>query len=573
MHARMKNIWKTSVAICASLLLAASVAINPALAQMTSLGGYVFLSFHADITVNADASVDVVERIVGEFYEERHGIFRKIPVRYETEEGSSMTLPVDVTSVLRNGKREPFKAYRENDDLVIKIGDANVTFGGPFTYEISYTVDRVILYEEKTDQLYWNVTGNGWDVPITDASATITLPPGTTGIEAICFTGAGGSTEKDCQTAITGNTVQVTARDYLTAAVRFPKGVVSEPTAWEKFMWALSDSWGVFFWLVPVLVAFGLYRYWKRHGKDDKGRGTVIPEYDPPKDVRPAEAGTLLDAKAHDRDIASTFVDLAVRGYLNIVETEEKTLGLFTSKVYTLKKMKGSEGLKPFELEIFNEAFDNGEEKKLESVDSGMAGALSSAKDKVYASLAAEGYFKKNPKTVTGIFIGIGFAGIFIGWMGGITLSVMAESLHPIAALMTSAFLFFLAAPFMKAYTKKGAEAKEQVQGFRLFLTTAERYRLQWQEREGIFEKFLPYAMAFGVTDKWAKTFEGMNLPQPTWFVGAYAVMFVPTDFARSMSNFGTVASSVHAPSSSSGGGFGGGSSGGGFGGGGGGSW
>lgn len=570
----MRNIWKTSVAFFASLALATSVAVQPALAQMTSVGGYAFTSFHSDITVNADASVDVVERIEGEFYESRHGIYRKIPVRYQTDGNKAMTIPLQVTSVLLNGKPEPFDAYREGGDLVIKIGAADVTFAGPFAYQISYSVDRVMLYEDKTDQLYWNVTGDGWDVPITDASATITLPPGTTGIQAVCFNGVGGSTKQDCQAVVTGNTVEVSARDFLTAAVRFPKGVVSVPTAWKRFVWALSDSWGVFFWILPFLVAFGLYHYWRRHGKDEKGRGIVIPEYDPPVDMRPAEAGTIIDTKADDRDIAATFVDLAVRGYLQIIETEEKTFGLFTSKSYTLKKQKGPDGLKPFEREIFDEAFASGEEKILKSVDSGMAGALSSAKDMVYASLSANGYFKKNPKTVTAVFVAIGLGGGFAAWIGGIAISAMADSLHPLAALMVSAALFFVAAPFMKAYTAKGAEAKEQVQGFKLFLTTAERYRLQWQEREGIFEKFLPYAMAFGVTDKWAKAFEGMNLPQPTWFVGAHAGLFVPTSFANSVSSFGTIASSVSAPSSRSGGGFGsGGSSGGGFGGGGGGSW
>ncbi len=575
----MTSIWRTRPSIfakaCAAFALCCA-SVLPASAQTQSRGGYEITSFASDVAVQPDASLVVTETIRGRFFEDRHGIFRSIPVRYTTDLGKELVVPVEMRTVTLGGEEVPYEEYAEGDDRVFKIGDPNVTFVGPFEYQLRYSVRRVMLYEEETDQVYWNVTGDQWDIPLGAVSATVTLPGSVSAenLSTICFTGMRGSTAKDCAMDVKDGGAAFSAQDFLTVAVRFPKGIVAPPSAedlaaawWDRMLPRLT-------WLVPLLTFFFLYRYWNKHGRDAKGRGTIVAEYDPPKGVRPTEAGTLLDTKVHPRDLSATFVDFAVRGYLKIVEKEEKTLGIFTSKTYTLVKQKEPKDLKPYEKEIFDELFSSGDEKTLLSVDGDMARAITRASDNVYESMASDGYFKKNPKSASYLFAGIAVGAGIAGWMAGLSLSIVFGSLQPLVAFMFAAFLILCFAPFMKAYTDKGIAAKEHVQGFREFLVTAERYRLQWQEREGIFEKFLPYAVAFGVTDKWAKAFEGMNLPAPTWYVGAHPGLFVPTDFARSVSSFGTVASSVSAPSSSSGGGFSsGGFSGGGFGGGGGGSW
>lgn len=578
MAAPMRNIWKIAGNTCAKVLAVGTLVLSsvlPAAAQTESRGGYGITSFDVDVAVQADASLDVTETIRGQFFEPRHGIFRKIPVRYETEEGRSLAIPLRMRAITLGGKPVPFDEYGEGNDRVFKIGDPNVEIVGPFTYTLRYTVRRVMLYEQETDQVYWNVTGNGWDVPIPASSAHITVPGvAAQDLSAVCYTGVFGSDAHDCAVEISDGAIAVTGGDFLTVAVRFPKGVVAPPSAADQTADWWARTWPKLTWLMPLAAFVLLYRYWQRHGKDAKGRGTIIAEYDPPAGVRPTEAGALLDTKVHVRDLSAIFIDLAVRGYLKIVEKEETTFGVFKTKNYTLVKQKEGTGLKPYEKEIYDALFSGGDEKTLTSVDSGMASAIHSAGEKVYESMATDGYFRKNPKSTTYAFFGIAAVVGVAGWMAGLPLSIAGESLQPLAAFMATALVFLCFAPFMKAYTEKGAQAKEHVLGFKEFLTTAERYRLQWQEREGIFEKFLPYAVAFGVTEKWAKAFEGMNLPQPTWYVGAYPGVFIPTDFARSVSNFGAVASTVQAPSAKSGGGFGGsGFSGGGFGGGGGGSW
>ncbi len=578
MPAPMMNMWRISKSICGSwrgLALAFFLLLPVATqAQMTSRGGYSFASFHADIVARPDAVLEVKEKLTGEFIEPRHGLFRRIPVQYTKADGKKFTVPLSVQSVMRNGSTEPYKAYREGADMVIKIGDPSTEIDGPFVYEISYEVKRAVIYGASVDEVYWNVTGTDWDVPIPDASATMSFA----GIAAKdfavdCYTGREGSKAQDCVSKKEDGKVTVTATDYLTLSARFPKGFVHLPTSFERCAWWWADSWPSFFWLLPLLAFFGLLRYWWMHGKDAKGRGTIVPEYDTPDGLRPAEAGMVIDTKVYDREVAATLVDFAVRGYMQIIEKEEKTFGLFSKRVYTLQKKKeiGTD-MRPYEQTIFSALFASGDKKTMEAVDGNMATAIAAARNWLYQDLVTRGYFSTNPRTAGAVTLGIGIAFGLLGWFLGIAVGSQTGNAAVLISCLLTAVIFICFSPFMKQRTKKGALVLDQVKGFKLFLETAERYRLQWQEREGIFEKFLPYAIAFGVTEKWAKAFEGMNLPAPTWYVGLYPAMaFRPTEFGQSIGSFATMAGAVRAPASSGGGGSG--FSGGGFGGGGGGSW
>ncbi len=542
---------------------------------MTSAGGYTFTKFASDVTVNRDATLDVVETIDGEFLLPRHGIYRNIPVRYQAADGSHFSLPIDVRSVTRDGAPEPYAASRQGDEEVIQIGDPNRAISGPFAYQIHYRVARAILFEPNDDQVYWNATGMDWGVPIPDARATVHVEGvAQKDFQARCFTGAQGSTASDCALTAQDGSVTATAHDFLTIAVRFPKGIVAPPSAWQRFAWWLQEYWDALFWFVPLVALAWLIRRFFRLRKGLKGRGVIIPLYDPPDGLRPTEVGALVDEKADRRDLSAAIIDLAVRGYVRIVEKDGRTLGVFASRAYTLEKRKEADGLKPYEALIFNSLFAGGPSKTLAQTDQAMATALGAASDRVVQDLTAAGYFAANPKRTQAAFVSaalfVGIAGWFVGhWVGDATGN--ASSLE---ALLATAGLLLVAAPFMRARSEKGVLAREQALGFKLFLSTAERYRLQWQEREGIFEQFLPYAMVFGVADKWAKVFEGMNLPQPDWYVGPFVGAYAVTSLASSLDGFANFASAVHAPSARGGGGFGGGGfSGGGFGGGGGGSW
>ena len=584
MRAHSMIMWRTKVGIfgraglavlpgifVVAFLLAAA---RPAGAQMASLGGYEISSFVSDITVNADASLSVVERIEGSFLEPRHGLFRKIPVEYVGDDGARFTTPLRVTSVKRNDQPEPFSVLRSGAEKVIKIGDADRFVDGPFVYTIAYRVERAVLTIGEEREVYWNATGTGWDVLMPNVRAAVHVSGARANdFKMACYTGFQGSSDQACAWAAEDGSAAASASDFLTIAVRFPKGLIAGPSSWQEFAWWARDHADRLFWLIPIVTAILLFRYWKKEGRSPKGRGTIIAEYDPPDQLRPTEVGLLVDARVHRRDLSAAFVDLAVRGYVRILEEEEKIMGVFVERTYTLEKQKDGTGLKPYEQEIFSALFARGNKKVLRTTDAKMAEAIAQATDHAYAGMTTDGYFVRNPRKIFWAFMGPAIGMISI-------LSFLFPALLAMTGRFDAAAAFFLTAVFlgfsafvMRSRTQKGVLAHEQALGFKLFLETAEQYRLQWQEREGIFEKFLPYAMVFGVTDKWAKAFQGINLPEPAWYAGPHSgLLFSPTDFGKQMGSFTAAASAAQAPTSKSRGG-GGGFSGGGFGGGGGGSW
>jgi hypothetical protein len=200
------------------------------------------------------------------------------------------------------------------------------------TIVLRYRATNGLRFFDEHDELYWNVTGDEWDVPIRSASADIELPTGTPGVRATAFNGVYGATARDAQVAIDGNVIHIAMppglgyREGLTAVVGWDKGVVTAPTAAARAAATVSSNWPL---VIPILVFLLAFWTWWRRGRDPRRRPIAV-QYEPPASISPAEAGTLLDNSADMRDITATMVDLAVRSQLRIEETQQpKILGLF----------------------------------------------------------------------------------------------------------------------------------------------------------------------------------------------------------------------------------------------------
>jgi len=533
-----------------------AIAILFLFAALPAHAASTYASFSSVIDVNADASFVVTETIVGNFVVERHGIYRAIPTRYDAGYGLKRSIVIEVLGVTRDGEPEPYSSYREGDYQMIKLGADDVTFAGPFTYELVYRVERAMLYGESSDELYWNVAGDQWDEGFPSVGASVLVP----GVEAndlsiSCYTGSYGSTAQECVTQTDDGIAQASASDFLTVSVSFPKGIVAEPTIITRIGWWMSDNWPVFLLVIPFAVILWAVRHWRKYGRDPRGRGTLIAEYDPPKGLTPTETGTLVDAQLHDQDFSAAIVDLAVRGHLQIVEGEKKE--------YSLKRLRlDTEGLKAFERELMELLFTDGDEVKTKEHAKRFIGARKKVSELVYASMASDGYYVKDPDKVRNKYL--------LGATALIGLVFFALTPWTVAVVVPVAITFFVLAAVMPKRTEKGQEAFDRALGFKEYLSCAEKYRIEWQEKEGIFEKFLPYAMAFGVAGKWTKALAVQEPSAPSWYVGS-AMAFSASDFGERLATLGSALGAVSAPHSS--GGSGGGFSGGGFGGGGGGSW
>jgi uncharacterized membrane protein len=562
----------------ATILALALLTAAPALAQRT----LVIERFDSTIAVSADGSILVEEYIVPKFSGTWNGIFRTIPIQYESPQGLNYTLRLTIESVTDDeGRSLKYESSRERHYRKLKIwvpGATNTTK----IVKVIYRVANGLRFFDEHDELYWNVTGDEWEVPIESASAEVKLPAGVSGLRATAFRGAYGSTEQsDVTIEADGVRVKTTRglgmREGLTVVVGWNPGVVHRPTAVERTANAVYSN--VPLAIVP-LVFFGMFRLWRRRGRDPE-LAPVTTQYEPPASMTPAELGTLVDGKPDMRDITSTIVDLAVRGYLHITETKDEHLfGLFSSKDYTftLKKTRAEwTGLKPHERELLNALFGGVESVTLSDLKNKFYKHLPGLKNGLYGVLVTDGFYTGRPDRVRSMFV---IGGIILGLLVGFgSAMVMAWlGMLPAAGIIAgilSGLIVVIFGWFMPSRTVQGTRQLEKVLGFREFLSRVEGDRLdRMVKTPEMFEKFLPFAMALGVEDTWAKAFDGIYKEPPSWYTGPGGIhTFRPSTFASNLGVMSTQAASVmaSAPRSSGGSGFRGGSSGGGFGGGGGG--
>src|SRR5690348_674576 len=281
---------------------------------------WLITDFQGTITVSHDGKTDVTERITIQFAGEWHGIHRTIPIEYPGPHDTNYSLFLDVKRVTDDaGNSLKYESHTTNGfrDLKIYIPGAVDTTK---TVEIQYTVRNAIRYLDSYDEFYWNVVGNDWPVPIYHASAVVHFPANAAGsLRAQAFTGAYGSTSHDATAEVRGSdayfetTAGLPMRGGLTVDVYIPQGILAQPSSLTRAIWFIESNAIIFLPLVTFGVMFVLWWY---KGKDPDPGLSVAPMYEPPKDLSPAEAGALLDDTIHPRDITSTIIDLAVRGYI-----------------------------------------------------------------------------------------------------------------------------------------------------------------------------------------------------------------------------------------------------------------
>lgn len=613
-----------------------------ALSFLISLSFYIFAfpnfvkaeqidNFDVTITINEDASINIIERIDYDFGDlDRHGIYRDIPYKYKAR-GGNFKLGVSALDVSDlDGKKYNYEISNQLSYKRIKIGDADKMVSGKKSYIISYKVEKAINYFDDHDELYWNATGNEWEVPILNSSVLVVVPKGVNkkDVSYECYSGVLGSQDeclsKKLEFSNDNNVTNVlfsnnllNARNGLTFVVGVPKGIIYEPGIFENILGILKDN---FILLLPFIVFFYLFKQWQTKGKDPLGRGVIVAQFDAPNGLTPAQVGTIYDEVAHKKDVSALLISLAVKGYLKISRMEG---GLIFKKTdYTFERLNilGEKDLKSFERELLKALFteknteaslktmkealakydksknDNfvyntlvkytnylyeeskrrEKEKitnvvKLSSIKNTFYSSYQRIEDHIYGSLVKEGYFLKNPKKIRNTYLLIGVVVMFLSIFLGVALfGVLGVISISISGLIIIFFGFI-----MPVKTVKGVEAREHILGLKKYLEVAEKDRIDFhnapEKNPKQFEKLLPYAMVLGVEKQWAKQFEGIYEKEPDWYSGAGK--FNSLALVSNLSSFQTTTNNTMMSTASSGGsGFSGGSGGGG-GGGGGGSW
>ena len=318
---------KRSVSVWAvALFLAAAPFAQRALATER------ILDFHSDIAIAADASMQVSEtiRVHAEGDQIRHGIYRDFPTDYRDSLGNRVHVAFEPVAVSRDGADEPFHTSGLDNGVRVYFGSENTLLApGDYTYVLRYRTTRQLGFFADHDELYWNVTGNGWDFPIESASAAVALPgsiaPADLRVEA--YTGEQGAKGKDYTASADAPshatfraTRALAPREGLTIVVGFPKGIVAAPTNEQRVSWFLHDNGGVLVGGAGLLLMWAYYLLqWIRVGRDPKP-GVIIAQYEAPDGCTPGILRHVERMGYDDRCFAADLVDLAVRGGVEIRE-------------------------------------------------------------------------------------------------------------------------------------------------------------------------------------------------------------------------------------------------------------
>jgi uncharacterized membrane protein YgcG len=555
---------------------------TPALADE----GWVIERFGADITIEKDGSLHIVEAIDANFGSlQKHGILRTIPVRYQWDDTHLRVYQLQVRSVTDGSEKGlRYETTDQGGSKVIKIGDPNRTVSGRQTYRITYDVAGAMNAFPDHDELFWNVNGGLWDVRAQAVTATVHAPAAPQ--QATCYQGASGSDEA-CRFTITSSGAEFAAtrplapRGQLTIVAALAKGVIAEPkpiiTRDGDNLLAYFEPQPLWLALAALALAVGLaflYRRWYNVGRDARDRETIVPEYEPPDKVRPAQLGVVLDESADTKDVTATIVDLAVRGYLTI--TEEPQPWILAKKDWALHATgKATSELLPYERIVYDGLFKDGADVKVSELRTHFISSLRSAQGALYRDSADRKWFAARPDRVRQGYAGVSVLIIIVGfgltWLLGRTLGAGLVGV----AVIVVGLVALAVAQVMPAKTASGAELLRRSLGFRQYMEVAEKERQRFAERENIFSEYLPYAIVFGCVDKWARAFKDIDMSAQTssWYVGSgpFNAGLLSSSLQGFSSNLGSAISST--PGSSGGSGFSGGGAGGGGGGGGGGSW
>lgn len=565
------------------VLIGLVASAGPAVAQAER--SYWIERFDVDLTVAADATLEVTEHITFRFAGSFNGIYRDISYRYRTPWGLDYRIEIGELTVTDDlGSELRHEASRNGDDLRVKVWVPRAVDAAR-QVQLRYRVRRALRFPEAEegftahDQLYWNATGNRWTVPIAAASAHVRLPSSV--LEeplAVAYAGPYGSREA---AVIVSRPVRnevrfemehgLAAGEGLTIVVGWPPGSVARPTAMDAARDLVGDNWPL---ALPVVVLVVMVAVFRRHGRDpDVGRSVMV-RYEPPEGLRPAEIGALVDERVDLRDIVATVVDLAVRGYLRIEERGQE--GWFgDSTITTLVRLRAADDeLRPWERTIHEGLFERGDRVELDELKSRFYEHVGPIRTALYEGLTGAGWFRARPDHVRNLWFGIAVAAAIGGVVAGVAAAKVAFFFAgPLVGLVVGGF-----APFMPARTRAGRREYLRVKGFEEFLgrTEATRFR-ELQLPEATFERYLPYAMALGVADHWAGLFRGLLQGPPQWYAGPTG-SFDSTVFSQRMQGMGSrlgtaMATAPRSSSGSSGFSSGGGFSGGGFGGGGGGAF
>ena len=563
------------------------------------------LNFISDIAVNTDASIDVTEKITVYANQEtiKHGIVRWLPNFYIDSKGVKQRLTYRVSNVLMDQVKSPYHIKKTPDQFGIYIGAENKLLAqGTYIYTIRYHVNNAVNFLKDQDEIYWNVTGNHWTFPIVSTTAEVWTPGGAKVLKYAGFTGELGSKDKDFSIGLPASNEIVfhikkplKPTEGLTIAVAWPKGYIHKPSAVKRLETQLlshtADS--ISLGIIICLLSYYLIAWYccKTH------RNTILPLFEPPLNLPPAAIRFISKMQYDTKTFTAAIISMATKGYLTIQQHNNQ---------FTLFKNNSSISLSDDETILAARLFKNKSSMLLDAANARDILNAQSAFKSTLTSDYKNNYFVTNNKyLVPGLVLGLLAFGVVIlsavdkketffaafwlsiwtfsccfllfkfwdsikqafqfvsfstvskvllflilslGFIGGEILGIMVFS--NVISMITMSLLLVIVAInlffyyLLRSPTQQGQIIMDQIEGFKLFLSTTERYRFEQlhppKKTPELFEKFLAYAIALDVENKWGAQFNDLLTSatyKPKWYDGTSWNVASASSFSSHLNN------------------------------------
>ena len=511
----------------------------------------VWQRFDVDLVLNVDGTFAVVEQQTIDFTSGtfRFG-YREIPINnLDYIDQWSVTDASGNRYELVNGTDEPYTfTVDENGNSYVIRWYFPALANATETYILGYTVHGALRYYEKGDQLWWKAIYGDRGFPVLASTINVNLPAGATATEWAAYVN-----NEDAQAYATATvsderrqvafalTRRLSADEEFEVRVQFPPGVVAgtaapwqqsadEVTAAQEAAAARRQLWGP--WATLVLGALGLlllfggpaalYLLWYRVGRDKPTE--LVADYlpEPPDELTPGLVGTLLDETADMQDVIATLVDLARRQVISITEAREESLfRMSTDFIY--RRERSDVVLLPYEQKLLDGIFGNQDEVRLSDLKNKFYAKVPAIQSAIYQAVTAAGLFPQNPNNVRQLYVVFGVVALIGAFVIGAVLTALFGDLTNIAFLpgvglgVTAVGLLILSQR-MPRKTPHGAEVAARWRAFKRYLQNIDQYADLAVQKE-IWDRWLPYAIAFDIDKEYIRKFESVNAPAPGWYI------------------------------------------------------
>ncbi len=527
------------------LILLAVALLIPSMAQAQSKTLY-WERYNVDITVlqNGDMLVEELQTIVFTSGTFRYG-YRTIPM--DKADGIQDVEVWEENHQYTQSSTESEYTYtvdRDGNELVV-YWYFPPTSRSKLTFSFRYTVKGgVRINPDEGDSVFWKAIPADHSFAINAARVTVRFPAGVEFGDMVAY-------GTKAQAQVEDNTVTFAASEGLPAGQEMEIGVAFAPglIQAEKPSWQQSQERAEIFNLLFVGLGIllllggvlGVLLLWYLRGRDPQVG--LVADYlaEPPSDLPPGVAGTLVDERADVQDVTSSLVDLARRGYLEMVETSagRGLLGLGGGSEFEFRRTEKSwNDLLPYEKSIMDKVFGNKSQRSMSDLKNKFYTAIPKIQRGLYKETVQRKFFRTDPDTVRGRYAGMGIGLLVVtAGVGFLAFSLLAEAtgaiICPFIAVGIAAVVLIITGQAMPVKTRHGAEESAKWKAFKRYLQEIERYA-NLEEASDQFDRFLPYAIAFGIERSWINKFAAVpSTPIPIWY---YPVWMGPQGADRRIS-------------------------------------